>query len=86
MWHIACKSGRATGGVLVRVFKMKVKTINSPNQLTVVMFYIIITQLRELQIPILVPGKDNETNLVELRLSFLIHYAIFEVFTLLVDP
>jgi hypothetical protein len=87
VWHIACKSARAAGGVLVRAFKMKVKTINSPKQLTVTTFCIKITQLLELKIPCFFPRHAGiETNFVKHPFSFLIHYAISEVYTLLVYP
>jgi hypothetical protein len=66
------------------------KTVDIPNQLTVTMFYIIVTQLLELQIPVflivLVLGTEIETNFVEPPFSFRIHYAIFEVRTLPIDP
>ncbi len=64
--------------------------VNSPNQLTVIMFYIIVTKLLELKVPaflvLLVLGIEHETNFVEPPLSFRIHFAIFEAFTLRVDP
>jgi hypothetical protein len=65
-------------------------TVNSPEQLTVTMFSIIVTQPFELQIPnILVRhalGIEIEINLVELRFLFRIQFAIFEDSTLTVDP
>jgi hypothetical protein len=45
------------------------------------MFFIIVTQLLELQIPILVHlvlATELEANFVEHPFSFVIHYAIFE--------
>jgi hypothetical protein len=54
------------------------------------MFFKIFTQLLELKIPnILVRralGIEIETNLVELRFSFLIHFVSFEACTLSADP
>jgi hypothetical protein len=61
-----------------------------PKQLTMTMFFIIFTQLLELRIPIflvhLVLGIEIETNFFELLSSVLIHFAIFEACTLIVDP
>jgi hypothetical protein len=52
------------------------------------MFFIIITQFLELQIPnILEPlGIEIETNLVDRPFSFLIQFASFEECTLRADP
>jgi hypothetical protein len=50
------------------------------------MFFTIVTQPLEVQIPILAMSRENETNLIELLFSFLIHFAIFEECTLIVDP
>jgi hypothetical protein len=54
------------------------------------MFYIIVTQLLELQIPDfligLILGTEIETNFVEPPFSFRIHYVIFEVRALPIDP
>jgi hypothetical protein len=50
------------------------------------MFFIIIKQLLELQIPTLVLGRENETHFIEPPFSFLIQYAIFEDLPLSVDP
>jgi hypothetical protein len=54
------------------------------------MFFIIVTELLELQIPnILVRhalGIEVETNLVEFRCSFRIQFASFEENTLRADP
>jgi hypothetical protein len=63
--------------------------VDSPKQLTVTMFFIIVMQLLELQIPILVHlvlETELETNLVQLRFSFVIQFAIFEGYTLRLDP
>jgi hypothetical protein len=49
------------------------------------MFYIIITQLIELQIPLFL-AVELETNFLKPTFSFLIHHAVFEECTLLVDP
>jgi hypothetical protein len=62
------------------------KTVDSPKQLTVTMFFTKVTQLLELRTPILVRSRDNETNFVEHPFSFVIHSAIFEEFTLSADP
>jgi hypothetical protein len=91
LWHISCKSGRETGGVLVRVFKMKVKQSTAQNQLTVTMFFFKFTQFLELHIPFSLVrpfriGVEIETNLVELRFSLRIHYFSFEDGPLTVDP
>jgi hypothetical protein len=66
------------------------QTVDSPEQLTVTMFYKIATQLFELQIPFSLVrcalGIEIETNLVELRFSLRIHFVSFEDDTLLADP
>jgi hypothetical protein len=66
------------------------KTVDSPNQLTVTMFSITITQLLELQIPTVLVrhdlGMEIETNLVEFRSSFRLHSTFLEDGTLIADP
>jgi hypothetical protein len=76
--------------VLVEVFKDEGKTIDSPKQLTVPMFFMIVLQLLELGIPIilvrLVLHREFKTNLVELGFSFNIHSTSMLNFTLRLDP
>jgi hypothetical protein len=76
--------------VLVEVFKDEGKTVDSPKQLTVTIFSMIVLQLLEMEIPIflvcLVLDREFKTNLVELSFSFKIQFTFFEDGTLLVDP
>jgi hypothetical protein len=62
------------------------KIADSPNQLTVTMFYIIVKQLLEMQIPRAAHAKELETNFVEPNFSFRIHFATFKDWTLIADP
>jgi hypothetical protein len=50
------------------------------------MFFIIVTQLLELQVPVFLIGFEIETNLVEFRCSFRLHSFFLEYETLLIDP
>jgi hypothetical protein len=88
--HVTYNAGREEGRVLVEVFKDEGKTVDSPKQLTVPVFSIIVLQLLELEIPIflvrLVLDREFKTNLVELCFSFKIHSTFFEGGTLRVDP
>jgi type III secretory pathway component EscV len=74
----------------VQVFLDEGKTVDSRQQLTVTMFFIIVMEFLELRIPIflvrLVVGIENETNFFKLLSSFRIHNVIFEACTLIVDP
>jgi hypothetical protein len=90
-WHSTCNAGREDGRVLVEVVNDDGKTVDIPKQLTVTMFYIIILQLFELQIPFwlvrpVLQHSKLKTNLVELLFSFKIHSTFFEDGTLLGDP
>jgi hypothetical protein len=64
--------------------------VDSPKQLTVTMFFIIVLQSCELQIPFplvrFVGEIKLETNFVEHRFSFRIHYALSEACPLIVHP
>jgi hypothetical protein len=68
------------------------KTVDTPKQLTVTMFYIIITQVIKLRIPKYlfafgpVLGIESKPNFFELLNSFRIQFAIFEACTLSLDP
>jgi hypothetical protein len=66
------------------------KTVDIPQQLTVTIFFIIVMQLLELQIPMfrerLILDIELEINLVKLPFSLRIHSASFEDGTLRVDP
>jgi hypothetical protein len=90
-WHIDCNAGRAKGGVLVGGSQDEDKTVDSPTQLTVTMYAIIVAQLLELQIPffvlrLVVSRFESETNFVEPPFSYMVHFAIFEACTLRADP
>jgi hypothetical protein len=89
-WHIAYDAGREAGRVLEWGIQDDGKAVDSPKQLTMTMFSIIILQLLELHIPIflfrLVPKREFKTKLVELRFSFSVHSAILEEGTLLAHP
>jgi hypothetical protein len=68
------------------------KTVDSPKQLTVTLFFITFTQLIKLIIPIflvllvLVLEIEIEPNFFELLNSIRIHFAVFEGGTLFIDP
>jgi hypothetical protein len=66
------------------------KTVDIPRQLTVTIFFTIVLQLIELQIPVslvrIVLEFENETNFVQHPFSFRIHFAFSEGFTLRADP
>jgi hypothetical protein len=86
LWHISCISGRETVVVLLRYIQDENKMVDSPKQLTVTMFFNVVLQLLELRIPRLVIAIELETNFVEHPFSFLIHFAIFETCTQIIDP
>jgi hypothetical protein len=78
------------GRVLVEVFKDHGKRAESPKQLTVTMFSIIVLQLLKLQIPFFlfhrVIGIEIKFNFVELHFPFKIHSTFFQDGTLRLDP
>jgi hypothetical protein len=86
-WHFTCNSGRVAWSVSGGI-QDEGKTVNSPQQLTVTMYFRVFTHLLEVNIPIILDRHaiEIETNLVELRFSLRIKLVSFEDGTLRLDP
>jgi hypothetical protein len=91
--HNTCKLGRERWSVSGDI-QDEDKTVESPKPLTVTMPFVIVMQLLELEIPVYLvrlalaieTEREIETNFVEPPFSFRNRSAIFEGFSLIVDP